>query len=85
MKTFLASTLILLGASAGLMGSAPAFARPGSTPLPSPGTPRPTPIPRPSQQIVGQNSGNLPTNVTTQAFRPAVVTNTTDLTPTTNP
>jgi hypothetical protein len=68
MKTFLASTLTVLCASFGLMMPAQAQ-RPGLTPKPNPGTPLPNPIPRPSQQVVGQNSGNLSTNVA----RPAII------------
>jgi hypothetical protein len=80
MKTILASTLILLSASVGLVLPTEA------APKPNPGVPKQPPAVRPSQRLAGTNSGNFSVSVATRtATSPFTTRQTTTGKASTNP
>lgn len=79
MKTTLASTLIALSATMGLVSAPQVQART------NPGTVKNPPAVRPSQQFAGQNSGVLSANVATQTTLNTVAGSATSAPQTTSP
>jgi hypothetical protein len=82
MKTFLASSLALFCATVSLVSPAEA-GRPTGNTITNPGSPVSPPVPRPSQKVVGQNSGILATPTATKPS--TVLTGTTVVRPSSDP